>query len=115
MADVTWMARPDFPFPQIATGDLDIPVVGQLPAAEPSVRRRFRAESGEDGSLPGSVQEWGPLEARLPVSSDPCLCPSLTESNRRGTGPVCPVWEGWHCEVSPYPDQDQFCDIDGVS
>ena len=98
MADVTWMARPDFPFPQIATGDLDIPVVGQLPAAEPSVRRRFRAESGEDGSLPGSVQEWGPLEARLPVSSDPC-----------------PVWEGWHCEVSPYPDQDQFCDIDGVS
>jgi hypothetical protein len=21
-------------------------------------------------------------------------------------GPVCPVvWEGWHCEVSPYPDQ----------
>jgi hypothetical protein len=27
------MARPDFPFPQIATGDLNIPVVGQLPAA----------------------------------------------------------------------------------
>jgi protein involved in polysaccharide export with SLBB domain len=22
-----------FPFPQIATGDLDIPIVGQLPAA----------------------------------------------------------------------------------
>jgi hypothetical protein len=22
-----------------------------------------------------------------------------------GTGPVCPVvWEGWHREVSPYPD-----------
>jgi len=21
----------------------------------------------------------------------------------------------WHREVSPYPDQDQFCDIDGVS
>ena len=31
--------------------------------------------------------------------------PSLTRSNRRGTGPVCPVvWEGWHREVSPYPD-----------
>jgi hypothetical protein len=27
------MARPDFPFPQIATGDLDIPVVGQPPTA----------------------------------------------------------------------------------
>jgi hypothetical protein len=50
-----------------------------------------------------------------PVSPDPCLCPSLTQSNRHGTGPVGPVWEGWHCEVSPYPEQDQFCDIDGVS
>jgi hypothetical protein len=27
------MSGPDFPLPQIATGDLDIPVVGQLPAA----------------------------------------------------------------------------------
>jgi hypothetical protein len=25
------MARPDFPFPQIATGDFDIPIVGQQP------------------------------------------------------------------------------------
>ena len=24
------MTRPEFPFPQIATGDLDIPIVGQL-------------------------------------------------------------------------------------
>ena len=31
--------------------------------------------------------------------------PSLTRSNRRGTGPVCPVvWEGWRREASPYPD-----------
>jgi hypothetical protein len=27
------MTRLDFPFPQIATGDLDIAVLGQLPAA----------------------------------------------------------------------------------
>jgi hypothetical protein len=27
------MMRPDFPVPQIATGDLDVPIVGQLPAA----------------------------------------------------------------------------------
>jgi RNA-directed DNA polymerase len=34
------------------------------------------------------------------------VCLSLTQSNRRGTRPVCPVvWEGWHREVSPYPDQ----------
>ena len=40
--------------------------------------------------------------------SSPNLCarPSLTRSNRRGTGPVCPVvWEGWRREASPYPDQ----------
>ena len=28
------MTRLDFPFSQIATGDLDIPIVGQLPAAK---------------------------------------------------------------------------------
>ena len=40
------------------------------------------------------------------VSPTPCLCRNLTQSNRRGTRPVCPVlWEGWHREVSPYPDQ----------
>ena len=40
--------------------------------------------------------------------SSPTLCarPSLTRSNRRGTGPVCPVvWEGWRRETPPYPDQ----------
>jgi hypothetical protein len=40
--------------------------------------------------------------------SSPNLCarPSLTRSNRRGTGPVCPVvWEGWRREASPYRDQ----------
>jgi len=64
-------------------GDLDIPVVGQLPAAEPSARRRFRAESGEDGTLPGSVQEWGlwKLDSRSPPTMS---LPSLTQSNRRG-------------------------------
>jgi hypothetical protein len=40
--------------------------------------------------------------------SSPNLCarPSLTRSNRRWYGPVCPVvWEGWRREASPYPDQ----------
>ena len=38
--------------------------------------------------------------------------PSLTRSNRRGTGPVCPVvWEGWRREASPYPDQSQIARI----
>jgi hypothetical protein len=37
--------------------------------------------------------------------------PSLTRSNRRGTGPVCPVvWEGWRREASPYPDLAQLAD-----
>src|SRR6516162_3090651 len=48
--------------------------------------------------------------ARSPPTS--CLCPSLTQSNRRGTRPVCPVvWEGWHREVSPYPDLCPACSI----
>jgi hypothetical protein len=53
------LARPDFPFPQIATGDLDIPIVGQLPAAnlplgdefEPGPMKmvRFEAAFGREG------------------------------------------------------------------
>ena len=46
--------------------------------------------------------------------SSPNLCarPSLTRSNRRGTGPVCPVvWEGWRREASPYPDQGPLCRV----
>jgi hypothetical protein len=30
-------------------------------------------------------------------------------------GPVCPVvWEGWHREVSPYPDQFGFRRLDHI-
>ena len=40
------------------------------------------------------------------TSPNLCARPSLTRSNRRGTGPVCPVvWEGWRREASPYPDR----------
>ncbi len=50
-----------------------------------------------------------PTQRRVRVArTSPNLCarPSLTRSNRRGTGPVCPVvWEGWRREASPYPDQ----------
>jgi hypothetical protein len=35
------MTRPDFPFPQIASGDLDIPIVGQLPAANLPLGDKF--------------------------------------------------------------------------
>ena len=48
--------------------------------------------------------------------SSPNLCarPSLTRSNRRGTGPVCPVvWEGWRREASPYPDPGRSFAVPG--
>ena len=35
------MARADFSFPQIAPGDLDIPIVGQLPAANLPLGNEF--------------------------------------------------------------------------
>ena len=49
--------------------------------------------------------------------SSPNLCarPSLTRSNRRGTGPVCPVvWQGWRREARTYPDQSPSHSIDGA-
>src|SRR6266700_814076 len=50
------------------------------------------------------------------VSPDSMSLPKLNPVEPPRHGPVCPlVWEGWHREVSPYPDQDQFCDIDGMS
>src|SRR5580700_4643146 len=71
-----------------------------------SGRRRFT-----DGVLAhvrtpgGSTSTAQPLLRLARSSPTQCLCPSLTQSNRRGTRPVCPVvGEGWHREVSPYPD-----------
>src|SRR6516162_5595822 len=71
-----------------------------------SGRRRFT-----DGDLAHVRTPGGPTGPAQPLfrltrsPPTPCLCPSLTPSNRRGTRPVCPVvWEGWHREVSPYPD-----------
>src|SRR6202011_1638635 len=72
-----------------------------------SGRRRFA-----DGVLAHVRTPGGPTSSAQPLfrltrsPPTPCLCPSLTRSNRRGTRPVCPVvGEGWHREVSPYPDQ----------
>ena len=49
------------------------------------------------------------------TSPNLCARPSLTRSNRRGTGPVCPVvWEGWRREASPYPDLTSIRDIESV-
>jgi hypothetical protein len=44
------MTRLDFPFPQVATGDLDICVAGQLPAANLPLGDEFE---------PGAVQVVG--------------------------------------------------------
>jgi hypothetical protein len=44
------MSRPDFPFSQIATGDLNIPIVGQLPAPNLPLGDEFK---------PGPVQMVG--------------------------------------------------------
>jgi hypothetical protein len=41
MIDLPWMTRLDFMFPQIASGDLDIPIIGQLPAANLALRAWF--------------------------------------------------------------------------
>jgi hypothetical protein len=40
------------------------------------------------------------------VSPDSMFLPQLNSIEPPWYGPVCPVvWEGWHREVSPYPDQ----------
>jgi Group II intron, maturase-specific domain len=72
-----------------------------------SGRRRFAdrclAHVRTSGGPTGPAQ---PLLRLTRSSPTPCLCSSLTQSNRRGTRPVRPVvWEGWRREVSPYPDQ----------
>src|SRR6516225_5748930 len=68
---------------------------------------RFLAHVRTSGGPTGPAQ---PLLRLTRSSPTPCLCSSLTQSNRRGTRPVCPVvWEGWHREVSPYPDQAVWC------
>jgi hypothetical protein len=40
------------------------------------------------------------------------LLPKLNPVEPPWYGPVCPVvWEGWHREVSPYPDHRRVCVI----
>src|SRR6202045_2785400 len=71
-----------------------------------SGRRRFT-----DGVLAHVRTPGGPTSPAQPLfpltrsPPTPCLCPSLTRSNRRGTRPVCPVvGEGGDREAPPYPD-----------
>ena len=52
------MSGPDFPFPQIATGDLDVPIVGQLPAAH--------LPFGDGRFAPDSLLEGAGLELPVP-------------------------------------------------
>src|SRR5262249_47240391 len=67
----------------------------------------------------GSTSTAQPL-LRLPRSSPPPPPPSFSPASMflpqlnliepPWYGPVCQVvWEGWHCEVSPYPDQSKLC------
>jgi hypothetical protein len=41
VANAPWVASPDFPFSQIATGDLDVAIIGQLPAPNLAFRNHF--------------------------------------------------------------------------
>src|ERR1700674_495873 len=44
------------------------------------------------------------------VSPGSLFLPQLNSIEPPWYGPVCPVvWEGWHREVSPYPDQRPLC------
>ena len=66
---------------------------GLCMSGHPAVQQALRNNYFESLGLP---QIYAPAQAS-------------TRSNRRGTGPVCPVvWEGWRREASPYPDQSRF-------
>jgi hypothetical protein len=47
MVDRAWLACPDFPLPQIATSNLDIPILGQLAATNLSFGDEFEPSSME--------------------------------------------------------------------
>jgi hypothetical protein len=62
------------------------------------------------GACPDIRRSKGPCATTIlihsvsPDSMTPCLCLSLTQSNRRGTRPVCPVvWEGGTARCPPIP------------
>ena len=59
------MSRPDFSFPQIATGDLDIAVVGQLPAANLSLGDEFEPGPVEVIGFEAAFRRWGLGEQNL--------------------------------------------------
>jgi hypothetical protein len=48
-----------FPFPQIATGDLDIPIVGQLPAANLSFGDQFEPRPFKMVGFEAAFRRWG--------------------------------------------------------
>src|SRR5262249_14487499 len=51
------------PFAQVAPGDLYVPIVGQLPPPNYSLRDEFEPGPVEAGGFRGSVPALGPLEA----------------------------------------------------
>ena len=59
IADGAWMTRLDRPFPQIATGDLDIPVVGQLPAANLPFGDEFEPRPVKVVGFDAPFRRWG--------------------------------------------------------
>src|SRR5260370_10648383 len=93
------------------------PLRGVTPSRRSKVCRSGRSWF-TDWALAHVRTSGGPTSPRQRLfrvaRSSPNLCarPSLTRSNRRWYGPVCPVvWEGWRREASPYPDESrQFFD-----
>jgi hypothetical protein len=80
------MTHRDFRYPQIATGDLDIPVVGQLPAAnlplgnefEPGPMKMVRFEAALGCGASGSKIWNTRLETRTTPSYSPTPMPNST-------------------------------------
>jgi DNA-binding transcriptional LysR family regulator len=58
---------------------------GRIPFDDPAIERTLLRNEPLSAALPGPAQ---PLFRRTRSTPTPCLCPSLTRSNRRGTDPV---------------------------
>jgi hypothetical protein len=57
--DRAWTTRGDFPFSKIATGDLDIAVVGQLPPPKFALSDQFEPGSVEMVGFEAAFRRWG--------------------------------------------------------
>jgi hypothetical protein len=72
------MVRLDFPFPQIATSDLDIPIVGQLPAANVPFRDEFEPCLVQVVCFDAALRCWGFRDQELEDASETRTTPSYS-------------------------------------